>query len=40
MHSGFKKFIEAHPNYKNNLPESEILDVIDNVCNSKDAFNV
>jgi len=40
LHTNFKQFNEEHKNYKNNLPESEILDIIDGVCNNKDTFNV
>jgi len=40
LYVNFKKFNDEHKNYKNSLPESEILDIIDGVCNSKDTFNM
>ena len=40
LHSHFKKFNEVHKHYRYDLPESEILDIVDGVCNDKDTFNV
>jgi len=39
LYSNFKKFNELHKHYKNDLPESEILDIVDDVCNNKETFN-
>lgn len=39
LYINFKQFNKAHKNYKNNLPESEILDIVDGVCNDKETFN-
>jgi len=39
LFSNFKKFNEVHKSYNGNLPESEILEIVDGVCNNKDTFN-
>lgn len=39
LHLKFKTFNEMHRHYNYNLPESEIIDIIDDVCNNKDTFN-
>jgi len=39
LHLNFKTFNEMHKQYKYNLPESEIIDIVDDVCNNKDTFN-
>jgi len=39
LYRSFKEFNEVHKRYKNNLPESEIIDIVDGVCNDKDTFN-